>query len=128
MGRRSEALERYEQLRRDLRAAYGTDPDPETRRLYRDLLTGSLEVEEPPDVRRHNLVPALTSFVGREREMADVRRLLSRGRLLTLTGVGGAARHGSRKRWLAGSSTRTPMGCGSRISYRWPSRAWSPTP
>ncbi|HEY8113488.1 MAG TPA: BTAD domain-containing putative transcriptional regulator [Actinomycetes bacterium] len=92
MGRRSEALARYEQLRRDLRGAYGTDPDPETRRLYRDLLTGSLEVEEPRDVRRHNLAQALTSFVGREREMADVRRLLSRGRLLTLTGVGGAGK------------------------------------
>jgi predicted ATPase/DNA-binding SARP family transcriptional activator len=92
MGRRSEALERYEQLRRDLREAYGTDPDPETRRLYRDLLTGSLEVEEPRDLQRHNLAPALTSFVGRKREMADVRRLLSRGGLLTLTGVGGAGK------------------------------------
>ena len=94
MGRRSEALARYEQLRDDLRAAYGTDPDPETRRLYRDLLTGSLEVAEPPapELPRHNLVPALTSFVGREREIADVRRLLRGGRLVTLTGMGGAGK------------------------------------
>ena len=47
-GRRSEALARYERLRGDLQAAYGTDPDPETRRLYRDLLAGGLEVEESP--------------------------------------------------------------------------------
>jgi predicted ATPase/DNA-binding SARP family transcriptional activator len=93
-GRRSEALARYEQLRDDLGAAYGTDPDPESRRLYRDLLTGGLEVEEPraPGRARHNLVPVLTSFVGREREIADVHRLLSRGGLVTLTGMGGAGK------------------------------------
>jgi len=44
-GRRSEALARYERLRDDLKATYGTDPDPATRRLYRDLLTGGIEVE-----------------------------------------------------------------------------------
>jgi predicted ATPase/DNA-binding SARP family transcriptional activator len=93
MGRRTEALARYEQLRDDLGAAYGTDPDPESRRLYRDLLTGSLEAAEPaPERARHNLAPALTSFVGREREIADVRRLLSGGGLVTLTGVGGAGK------------------------------------
>jgi predicted ATPase len=93
-GRRSEALARYEQLRSDLRATYGTDPDPDTRRLYRDLLTGSLDVPEPTAAPRtqHNLAAALTSFVGRQREITEIHSLLGRGGLLTLTGVGGAGK------------------------------------
>ena len=90
MGRLSEALAQYERLRGDLRTTYGSDPDPETQRLYRDLLAGS--TEEPLTTPRHNLAPGLTSFVGREREIADVHRLLERGRLVTLTGVGGAGK------------------------------------
>lgn len=35
------------------------------------------------------LPQALTSFVGRERELAEVRRLMERARLVTLTGPGG---------------------------------------
>ncbi|MFI7599149.1 BTAD domain-containing putative transcriptional regulator [Actinoplanes sp. NPDC049681] len=93
-GRRPEALARYEKLRDDLRAEYGSDPDPATRRLYRELLTGDGGEEQPsrPAPARHNLAPPLTSFVGRDREIADVHRLLSRGGLLTLTGVGGAGK------------------------------------
>ncbi|MFD7153564.1 BTAD domain-containing putative transcriptional regulator [Kribbella sp. NPDC059898] len=89
-GRSSEALAQYERLRTDLRTAYGTDPDPETQRLYQELLTGTAEA--PTTQRRHNLAPALTSFVGREREIADVHRLIEQGRLVTLTGVGGAGK------------------------------------
>ncbi len=37
----------------------------------------------------HNLPTLLTSFVGRERELALVKQLLQRARLLTLTGGGG---------------------------------------
>ncbi|MEU5196599.1 LuxR C-terminal-related transcriptional regulator [Streptomyces scabiei] len=39
-----------------------------------------------------NLPAALTSFVGRRREIAEIRRLLSKGRLVTLTGVGGVGK------------------------------------
>jgi predicted ATPase len=37
----------------------------------------------------NNLPQPTTSFVGRERELADIRALLARGRLLTLHGAGG---------------------------------------
>jgi predicted ATPase/DNA-binding NarL/FixJ family response regulator len=43
--------------------------------------------------RRAGHLPAqLTSFVGRRREVAEIRRLLSGSRLVTLTGVGGAGK------------------------------------
>jgi non-specific serine/threonine protein kinase len=41
---------------------------------------------------RHNLPIQLTSFVGREREMAEVKRLLAASRLVTLTGSGGCGK------------------------------------
>ncbi len=39
-----------------------------------------------------NLPVQVTSFIGRERELAEVRRLLGATRLLTLTGVGGTGK------------------------------------
>ena len=45
-----------------------------------------------PPRRAGNLPAQLTSFVGRRREVAEIRRLLSESRLVTLTGVGGAGK------------------------------------
>ncbi|MDQ2686382.1 MAG: adenylate/guanylate cyclase domain-containing protein [Armatimonadota bacterium] len=44
-----------------------------------------------PDL-RHNLPRQLTSFIGREREIATIQRLLGATRLLTLTGMGGTGK------------------------------------
>jgi len=61
-----------------------------------DLVIGGLEADFPPprtlDARRDNLPSQLTSFVGRQEEIAEVRRLLGRARLLTLTGAGGTGK------------------------------------
>ena len=46
----------------------------------------------PSSVTPHNLPLHLTSFVGREREIAEIKRLLTRARLLTLTGPGGCGK------------------------------------
>jgi predicted ATPase/DNA-binding SARP family transcriptional activator len=93
-GRRSEALALYERLRRNLSDAYGGDPDPRSRRLYRDLLAGAVDTAAPtgPPPPRTNLRHALTSFIGRERQIGDVRRELARARLVTLTGPGGVGK------------------------------------
>src|SRR5918996_538750 len=40
----------------------------------------------------HNLPLQLSSFVGRERQIAEVKRLLGDNRLLTLTGAGGCGK------------------------------------
>ena len=61
-----------------------------------DLVVDGLDSDFPPprtiDARPNNLPAQLTSFVGREEEMADVKRLLSQTRLLTLTGAGGTGK------------------------------------
>lgn len=44
------------------------------------------------DVLPNNLPQQVTSFVGREREIADVKRLLETTRLLTVTGAGGTGK------------------------------------
>jgi predicted ATPase/class 3 adenylate cyclase len=61
-----------------------------------DLVIQGLPAEFPairtPGSRRTNLPPARTSFVGRDRELTEIGDLLTRARLLTLTGPGGTGK------------------------------------
>lgn len=46
----------------------------------------------PASSPKHNLPPRLTTFVGRDAEVADVSALLQKNRLVTLTGAGGVGK------------------------------------
>jgi predicted ATPase/class 3 adenylate cyclase len=60
------------------------------------LVVASMPGDFPPlrslEAFAHNLPRQLTRFIGREREMAEVKRLLGEAALLTLTGSGGCGK------------------------------------
>ena len=89
LGRRWEAIEAYERIRTALDEAYAAEPDPETKALYRRLLTSGKSM---PTTTLHNLPESTTSFVGRRRLLTELSASLARTRLLTLTGVGGVGK------------------------------------
>ncbi|WP_241995613.1 BTAD domain-containing putative transcriptional regulator [Kribbella sp. VKM Ac-2568] len=102
-GRDSEALLVYERMREALADALGVDPSPELSALHVALLRGGLGRRE--EIRKTNVRAELTSFVGREADVAAVRALISEHRLTTLIGPGGSG-----KTRLATETARTMIG------------------
>lgn len=101
--RDSEALLVYERTREALADALGVDPSPELSALHVALLRGELGRQE--EHRKTNVRAELTSFVGREADVAAVRALISEHRLTTLIGSGGSG-----KTRLATETARTMIG------------------
>jgi predicted ATPase/class 3 adenylate cyclase len=68
---------------------------PHPTRVFQ-VVAPDLESEFPPlrtlDVHLNNLPIQLTSFVGREKELVDMKKLLQEARLVTLTGPGGTGK------------------------------------
>lgn len=115
-GRTADALAAYDRFRTLLVDELGLDPSPQLRDLHLRLLRGELDPPGPVDdlggpPREHreatasvgeerrgvcdpplSLPAVLTSFVPREAEVDTAVDLLTRGRLLTLTGPGGAGK------------------------------------
>ncbi|WP_203590936.1 BTAD domain-containing putative transcriptional regulator [Streptomyces sp. SID13031] len=102
-GRDSEALLVYERTREALADALGVDPSPELSGLHVALLRGELGRRE--ETQKTNVRAELTSFVGREADVAAVRALISEHRLTTLIGSGGSG-----KTRLATETVRTMSG------------------
>jgi predicted ATPase/DNA-binding SARP family transcriptional activator len=102
-GRDSEALLTYEHTREALADALGVDPSPELSALHVALLRGELGRRE--ENRKTNVRAELTSFVGRDDDVAAVRELITEHRLTALVGPGGSG-----KTRLATETARTLIG------------------
>jgi predicted ATPase/DNA-binding SARP family transcriptional activator len=115
-GRRSAALEVYEQTRKRLVDQLGVEPSAELAALHLEILRDESPAQPGPRTPspvpaspvRHantNLRAELTSFVGRDAELRQVAELLDAHRLITLTGPGGAG-----KTRLAVEAARAELG------------------
>ncbi|WP_431957309.1 ATP-binding protein [Nocardia lijiangensis] len=93
----------YERTRETLADELGVDPSPELSALHVALLRGELGRRE--ENRKTNLRAELTSFVGKDSDIAAVRELNAEHRLTTLIGPGGSG-----KTRLATETARTLLG------------------
>jgi DNA-binding SARP family transcriptional activator len=109
-GRQAEALTAYASGRELLLDRLGIEPSPMLKDLERAILDHDPALDAPAFVAdlggvvdfqslrpvgrpaAGNLPAQLTSFVGRERELAEIRGLLGSARLVTLTGPGGSGK------------------------------------
>jgi predicted ATPase/DNA-binding SARP family transcriptional activator len=136
-GRQADALDTYQRMRRRLRDELGADPGAGLREIHERVLAGdvgpvaSAEVapaapdpapsSPPPPAPAAPAAPAapvgnlprrVTSFVGRETDVARVVAALREGPLVTLTGVGGVGK------------SRLAVECAAREQSRFPDGAW----
>ena len=86
-GQFSAALSQYKTCRRLMLDVFGAEPSEETTALYERIRSA---LREP----RHNLPASLTGFVGREEEIARIRRRMATPscRLITIVGTGGSGK------------------------------------
>ena len=114
----------YERLRDALFREFGAEPEAATVRLHEEIWAGTFPSAQSPPAAvspsgelpaaggRHNLPLARTSFIGREIETLEVKRLLAMTRLLTLAGVGGSGK------------TRLALEVASDLAGAYPDGAW----
>jgi DNA-binding SARP family transcriptional activator len=91
LGERNKALVQYDACQRALRDELAVEPTRETQALYTWIKQAGMETPSLA-ARVTNLPIPISSFVGRSRELAKIKQLLSNARLVTLTGTGGSGK------------------------------------
>ncbi|NUW35752.1 AfsR/SARP family transcriptional regulator [Nonomuraea sp. SMC257] len=93
-GRQADALALYERVRETLADVLGTGPGAALRERHLRLLRAERPAPAPeaPRAGPGNLPAPLTSFVGRDDDLARLDTLLAAGRLVTVLGPGGAGK------------------------------------
>ena len=117
VGQHNAALKQYQTFEQTLRRELGLDPQPETRALYKQIRRGDIKYVEAGIQRetitpQNNLPQQLTSFIGREKEQAQIVRLIATNRLVTLTGSGGVGK------------TRLSLQVASEVLHQFPDGVW----
>ncbi|MGW4645701.1 BTAD domain-containing putative transcriptional regulator [Kitasatospora sp. NPDC004289] len=116
-GRTAEALNGYQEYRELLADQLGTDPGHELASLHQELLRQDDSATPAPPAlpaprRPGGLPAAVTGLLGRDADLAGIRRLLDDGRLVTLTGTGGVGK------------TRLALAAAEQARHRYPDGAW----
>ncbi|HLO33260.1 MAG TPA: BTAD domain-containing putative transcriptional regulator [Anaerolineales bacterium] len=97
-GDMSKVAATYERCAKSLKE-FGMEPSEQTKELYKNLKSGkevpkavSVEAKPIAKVPSSNIPVPLTSFIGRQKELQEIAKLVSSSRLVTLTGPGGVGK------------------------------------
>ena len=111
-GQRLAALAQFEACKRSLKTELGVEPSAETVRQYESIRDSQSSEPASAKAYLHNLPAQFTSFIGREKEIAQVQSLLKTHRLVTLTGPGGTGK------------TRLALRVAEEVLENYPDGAW----
>jgi predicted ATPase/DNA-binding SARP family transcriptional activator len=97
-GRQAEASILFQRTRLTLVEQLGMEPGPELQKLLRQILKQDPELNAPPPPLRSTPPPQgrlpapLTRFVGRQKDLEEVRSRIAASRLVTVLGIGGVGK------------------------------------